>query len=127
MASSISDAILATTAVATTRGGGAGGGGTIEYAPPSRVTDLYVTRGWLRRAASAWVTSTPLQRRCVDCCSCTSAAQSARRVRDAAVYAVFFPFPLLSSWLASGRPDAVTLRSAYNSEEDRCKMSTFVN
>lgn len=99
-------------AVATARGGGAGGG-TIEYAPPSRVTDLYVTRGCLRRAASAWVTSTPLQRRCVDrcsgvVCSCTGAApaQSARRVRDATVYAVFFPFPPFASPFVVGQRPA---------------------
>lgn len=95
-----------------------------------RVTDLYVTRGCLRRTVPrrhGW----RLFRRNDDAsqrCSCTDAAgaarrgvaQPARRVRDVARACVLYSsfssrLSLLPSRLAGDRPDAVASRSACNS------------
>lgn len=109
-----------------------------------RVTDLYVTRGCLRRSIPRVDTDDvcSLQRRCVDRCSCIGTIRRDAARPDAAqhsmlhpmhnafvtvVYAFFpsslfpfssFPFPsrlsLHPSRLADGRPDAVASRFMCN-------------
>lgn len=112
--------------------GGDGDNGA-QWSSTRRVTDLYVTRGCLRRAraASARVTSTRCNDGCVDRCSCTGAARraalrrvalhrdSARATRSSQPLLHFFPFPKPfaspASRLAGGRPDATATRFICNS------------